>query len=109
MTWLGFLQFFTLVPGAHFFYGAGRTRAEDLGTLRRHSYLIVESPFEFVSFKCQRHELALEMILSKEVDRWLQAVGQIYLWLPSELCLRQRNIWLPLFGVVLGERHVDQL
>ena len=57
---------------------------------------------QIASFKCQRHELALATILSKEVDRWLEAVGQIYLWLPSELCLRQRNIWLALLGVVLG-------
>ena len=56
---------------------------------------------EYLSFKCQRHELALETILSKEVDRWFEAVGQIYLWLPSELCFRQRNIWLALFGVIL--------
>ena len=44
----------------------------------------------------------LEIILSKEVDRWFEAVGQLYLWLPSEFCFRQRNIWLALFGVVLG-------
>lgn len=51
----------------------------------------------------------LEIILSKVIDRWLKAVGQIYPWLPSELCLRERNIWLALSGVVLGQRHVDQV
>jgi hypothetical protein len=51
----------------------------------------------------------LEIILSKEVDRWFEAVGQLYLWLPSEFCFRQRNIWPALFGVVLRQHHVDQL
>jgi hypothetical protein len=44
----------------------------------------------------------LEIILSKEVDRRFEALGQLYLWLPSEFCFRQRNIWPALFGVVLG-------
>jgi hypothetical protein len=51
----------------------------------------------------------LEIILSKVIDRWLKAVSQFHLCLPPELCFGQRNVWPALSGVILRQRHVDEL